>query len=209
MNVGLVLAIARYVPRAIVAVVAVALSYLLGLVAALPWFITVDENGREHIHPMWRWMTTHDAGIDEHFRGSYFKRHFWLGRYTQGQILASRFLRYVGRVSWIWRNPAYQTEHWLGFDQRGVEVPEDRFKDPRWDTGEENRSFWKVRNHRGQVGFLYQRQLHWGRDFSHIHRWLNLRFTLEMQFGWKLYRRDPDQRCMLAVRVSPFKRYGV
>lgn len=176
----MIFALIRYIPSAIVDLIADALAFILAPLAAM-FIARID--GREHIHPFWSWITTHDAPIDAGRVDGYF------------QVPDNALGRYWARVKWIWRNPAYQVSHWLGYDQRGVTTAPDRFKDDRWDTGEPNRAFWRVVNRRGQVAFLYQRQMHW---------W---RFTLEMQFGWKLYRRDPDQRCMLAFRISPFKKY--
>lgn len=169
-------AILRYIPRAIVDVLADLLAYPLAPIAAL--FVTIDSNGRYQLHPAWRWIYTHDAPVDSGHVDGYWK--------TTG---------YWSRVKWIWRNPAYQVSHWLGYDQTGVDTTRGLYKDPRWDSGVPNRAFWKVRNSRGQVGFLYQRQWYYWRDFC-----------IEMQFGWKLYRRDPDKRCMLAFRCVP-KRY--
>lgn len=115
MNAGLALAIARYIPSAIIALVADALAFLLAPVAALPIFTTYDVKGREHLAPFWRWITTHDAPIDlliHHERG--IAEHWLLGRYSMLEVQASPWLRYAARVFWIWRNPAYQVSHWLG-----------------------------------------------------------------------------------------------
>lgn len=190
-------AVVRYAFSAVIDLAADILAFILAPIAALPCFIKVHPNGRERIRGAWQWITTHDAPIDTYAYGSAGRKHWLLKRFdVDNPANNPAWLRYANRVLWIWRNPAYQVSHWLGYDQRGVTPSPDRFKDPRWDTGEPNRAFWRVVNHRGQVGFLYQQQINW---------W---RFTLEIQFGWKLYRRDDDQRCMLAFRFIPFKRYG-
>lgn len=191
----MILAVIRYVPCAIIDLVADLLAFPLALIAALPVFVITDENGRQHLRPIWRWIYTHDAPVDEYVMGLYFHQNRILSRYSLQKIRDSALLSYIGRVAWIWRNPAYRVSHWLGFDQRGVTPSPDRFRDDRWDTGEPNKAFWRVQNRRGQTGFLYQRQINW---------W---RYTLEMQFGWKLYRRDADEVCMLAFRFWPFKKY--
>ena len=189
--------IIRYSLSAVIALIADLLAVVLAFVAALPVFIITDANGRQHLRPIWRWLTTHDASVDEYFMGSYFMRGWILSRFTREQIRNSAFLSYVGRIMWIWRNPAYQVSHWLGYDQRGVTPSPDRFKDERWDSGIPNKSYWRVTNHKGQSAFLYQKQWYYTK-----HR------CVEMQFGWKLYRNDPDKKCMLAIRFSPFKKYG-
>lgn len=201
----MIFAILRYIPSAIIDLVADILALVLAPVAAC---FVARIDGRDHIHPYWRWITTHDTTVDAWWRGSYGRDGWIKRRFTQADYDRSRVLRWACRVLWIWRNPAYQVAHWLGFDQHAVQRPADRFKDPLWDTGIPNKAFWKVKNAWRQTGFLYQRQINWGYDFSTLwHRLPDCSFTLEMQFGWKLYRNDPDQRCMLAFRFLPFKRY--
>lgn len=197
MNVPLILAILRYIPLAVIDLAADLLAVVLSPIAALPIFISLDANGRERIHFLWRWITTHDEYIDlyvHHEKGQ--SEHWFLRRFTPEQIKRSGWLRYYARIAWIFRNPAYRVSHWLGYDQRGVQMPADGFDDPRWDSGWPNSAFWAVRNASGRVGFLFQAQwYYWGQR------------CVEVQFGWKLYRSDPDQRCMLAFRIIPFKKY--
>ena len=187
-------AIIRYIPRAAIEVVAVILIWLL--LAPLIAACVRREGDRYYTWRIFQWAVTHDTDLVAWWRGSYGKDGWLKTRFTQADYDRSRILRWATRVMWIYRNPAYQLSHWLGYDQRGVVVPADRFKDPRWDSGEPNKSFWRAVNRRGQVGFLYQRQWYYWRNYC-----------VEIQLGWKLYRRDPDQRCMLAFRISPFKRY--
>lgn len=199
----------KYAVYSLVSVLADALAITLSPIASLPIFIKTDASGRETIAKFWKWITTHDAKIDEYINGGYYTNNKLFSGKTRQELSDSKFYRYLGRIFWICRNPAYQVDHWLGFDQTGVDTTRGLYKDPLWDTGVPNKAFWKVKNARGKTGFLYQRQGHWGYDFSaHWKRLPNLRYTLELQFGWKLYRRDPDRKCMLAVRISPFKRYG-
>lgn len=174
----MILALIRYISCAIIDLIADIAAYILAPIAAL--FV----NSKGEIHPAWKWITTHDAPIDiGHIDG------YW-------STPRGKMGLWWSRTKWIWRNPAYQVSHWLGYDQRGVVMPADRFKDPRWDSGYPNKSFWRAVNRKGQIGFLYQRQWYYTKHWC-----------IEMQFGWKLYRRDPDQHCMLAFRFSPFKRY--
>jgi hypothetical protein len=192
----MIIALIRYVISAVIDITADIAAFILAPLAALPVFTTTDANGREHIHPAWQWITTHDALVDTFAYGSMGRVHWLLKRYdTQTPGNNPAWLRYVNRLLWIWRNPAYQVSHWLGFDQRGVVVPPDEFDNPLWDTGAPNKAFWKVKNARGQTAFLYERQYYFYRNRC-----------IEIQLGWKLYRNDPDQRCMVAFRVSPFKK---
>src|SRR5699024_5871215 len=96
-------------------------------IMALPWFIRhVEENAvtgfpslmpgqpREFLVPWLMWAQTHDAPLDEWRYESY----------SDG----SRFKhnKYLARVFWLWRNPAYGLSEALGFDQAGIEPISER-----------------------------------------------------------------------------------
>lgn len=187
--------IRRYIPLALLSILGDLAAVLLAPIAAL--FVR-RINGREHTVPFWQWITTHDAPIDTytHARGFEKDKHWVLGRFTFEQIQASRLLRYISRVVWIWRNPAYRLDHWMGYDQTGVAIVKHRDEAYLWDTGWPNTSYWTAVNSLGEKAFLWERQIYFYKTRC-----------LELQFGWKLYRNDPDKRCMLAMRITPFKSY--
>lgn len=181
MSLGLFIAILRYLLILPISWAATLLAYLFAPIAALPIFVRLGITGREYLVWLWQWLTTHDAPVDSFFIDAYFSRSVLLGRFTREQILASAFLRYVGRVMWIWRNPAYQAKHWLGYDASGSE-PIHRIKE----ADGVGRMFIR-KNHKGHTGFYYEKR---------TNRW-------HIQFGWKLYRRDPDGKRMIAFRLKP------
>lgn len=158
------------------------LAFILAPIAAI--FFTST-----HTPWIWRWITTHDAPID-----SGHIDHYWPTPTTKLGL-------YWSRVKWIWRNPAYQVSHWLGYDQRGVVITKHYDNAEFWDTGIPNSAYWTAINSKGQRAFLYEKQSNWKFPF------FKTIFTLEQQYGWKLYRNDPDKICMLAIRCNPFKRY--
>lgn len=167
----------KYIPLAALRIIADLLAVILAPVAVL--FV---RGGR--LPHFLKWITTHDAPIDSgHLDG------YWATPTTAIEL-------YWSRVKWIWRNPAYQVGHWLGYNQDGVFIIKHSDNSDFWDTGIPNRAFWTAINKHGQSAFLYEQQINW-----------LFGFTLELQFGWKLYRKDPDNRCMLALRIAPFKRY--
>lgn len=171
----------RYVISVFIDLLADALAMLLAPIAAL--FVTL-KNDREELWTIWRWIYTHDAPIDSgHVDG------YW-------ETPTSKIGNWWSRVRWIWRNSAYQVAHWLGYDQRGVVINIIYDGKDTYKTGETSKTYWTAVNAKGQKAFLYELQT------PYI-----LGFTLEFQFGWKLYRNDPDQKCMLAFRILPFKRY--
>lgn len=190
-------AIIRYILFVIPNVISDALAFLLAPIAAL--FYSVDSGGREQISKWWQWITTHDTPVDTYIVAKgYAKDKQWLlSKYTHEEILNSKYLRWVGRVLWIWRNPSYQVGHWLGYDQTGVALTKYSESEDTWDTGNPSYAYWTAINNNYQRAFLWERQVYFYKNRC-----------LEMQFGWKLYRNDPDQRCMIAFRITPFKKYG-
>lgn len=183
MSLGLTVAVLRYILILPISWIATLLAYLFAPIAALPVFVRVGVGGREHYVRLWQWLTTHDAPADAFHMDDYYRRSVLLGRFSREQILATAFLRYVGRVMWIWRNPAYQVKHWLGYDASGTD-PIQRVKE----ADGVGRMFVRT-NYKGRVGFFYEKRTN----------------RLHIQFGWKLYRRDPDGRRMIAFRFKPTK----
>lgn len=189
--------IIRYIPLALINLVGIFLAVILAPFASL--FYTIDAQGNEYLSSFWQWCTTHDASVNTYTLARGFEKdnHFYLGKFTYEQILNSSWLRYVSRVIWIWRNPAYQLAHWLGYNQVGVVVTKHAESDSTWDTGKPSYAYWTAVNTKGGKSFLWERQIYYYKNRC-----------LELQFGWKLYREDPDQVCMLAFRITPFKKYG-
>lgn len=191
------LAVIRYLLSVAIYLPARFLAFPLALVASLSCFIQNGDDGREYLSRMWRWISTHDVQVDLYVHHPVGRSELWyLRKYSQAQVESSAWLRYVCRVYWIWRNPAYQLGHTLGYDQKGVTLSKYADGSDTWDTGLPSYSFWTATNARGQRAFLWEKQWYfYGRR------------CLEMQFGWKLYRDDPDERCMLAFRFNPFRAY--
>lgn len=187
----------KYTLFAIISVVGDFLAAILAPLAAL--FCYRGSDGREHLYSFWKWITTHDTPVDTYTEARGFSKdnHWYLGRYSYEEINSSKWLRYVSRIVWIWRNPAYQLDHWLGYDQEGVVLTKYAESEDTWDVGVPSYAYWTAVNHKGQKAFLWERQIYFYK-----------KHCLEMQFGWKLYRDDPDSRCMLALRITPFKSYG-
>lgn len=181
----------RYLAFWPVSLLAVWVACVLAPIAALPIFVRShspkgvygDPREGEWLSQGWAWITTHDAHVDQYAYSSMGQRHWLLKRYDRDNPASNPgWLRYANRVLWIWRNPAYYTKHhWLGFDTTGTA-----------DAYTKGVRFGAQTNERGQVGFLYERR------FRYLH----------IQFGWKLYRSDPDGKRMYAFRVKPELRPG-
>lgn len=175
--------VARYIAGSIVVILAKVLVYITAPLLAL--FVTT-RNGREYLVKPIYWLQTHDAPLDEYYYGGYYKGK-WTERFKSN--------KYLMRICWLWRNPAYGVAHKLGYDQRGMKLAKHRDEVVLRDTGQPNFSYFTATNSKKQRGFMYFAQLPYSK-----HR------CVELYFGYKLLRKDPDKRCMLVARIKPFKR---
>lgn len=67
----------------------------------------------DHLPDGFHWMETHDNGLDG---DAGWKKEHWQWRYFLPEWMAT----YVGRVGWLWRNPAYRFAH----DVLGAQIPD-------------------------------------------------------------------------------------
>lgn len=174
------------------------LTYILAPILALPWLVVeaeesettgypslIKDEPREFLVRPLRWLQTHDAPLDEYYYAGYYKGK-WTERFKDN--------KWFMRVCWLWRNPAYGIAHALGYSQKGMKL---FYVKDQWslrNSGLPNTTFVKAVNNKGQKGWLYFKQIPYGK-----------KKCLELYFGWKLFRRDPDEKCMLVFRVKPFK----
>lgn len=181
----------RYILYAILSVIMDAVAVVVAPIAAL--FVKY-EDGREYLKSPFHWLTTHDAPVD-----SFLFDEYWMSYpifVTLQDYHGNSIVRYFARIMWIWRNPAYKFDHMLGYDQTGIAIKTFADASETWDSGKPSYGFKLAINDNFERAFLYERQIYYYK-----------RMCLELQFGWKLYRNDPDKVCMLAFRISPFKRY--
>ena len=166
-------------------------------IVSLPLFVVHREEsettGFPSLHPgqpreflvrPLRWMQTHDAPLDEWRYESYSDGSRWKNN------------KYLARVIWLWRNPAYGLAEALGFDQTGIE-PISEHDDGTWRKPITDYQYWTARNERGQWGFMLRGQIRlWGRTY------------MEYRLGYGLYRESPKRgRGMLYARLFKFRRY--
>lgn len=165
------------IPQLLITVVA----FMVAPILALPYFC--EPVGREVYLKRWvYWFQTHDNPVNEYYLGGYY-RGKWTERYKDND--------YLMRLFWLWRNPAYGFSHYLfGYDQRGMRLN----RRINWAKNHSNNhSFYKfmaVENERGKNAFMLHTEI------KVIGGWY-----FEAFLGWKLERRDPDRRCMLANRI--------
>ena len=122
------LMILRYIPCQILAAFTVLLTWLLAPLLAL-FYTKID--GREWLIKPLRWFQTFDNPLDEWRTGDYYKHCQWIN-----WDFTKPFHRYLARVFWLCRNPAYGFAQWLGIVPTGNEVL--RFDVGTWDSASTN-----------------------------------------------------------------------
>ena len=183
--------ILKYIVYFIILLVGKMLSVLLSPIIAL----CVDREGEAL--PLFKWAVTHDAPLNSWWKDNYQLDHWLKKKFSQQDYNNKSWIRWYSRMKWIVRNPAYGLAHTLGYDQRGMEITAHRDEGELWDTGYPNRSYYTAVNTRGQKAFMFEWQIYYYKEMC-----------LEIYLGWKLFRRDPDERCMLVIRISPFRKYS-
>lgn len=144
------------------------------------------------IKPLRIWQSE-DAPVDEYYWANY-EPNGWLQTRFRKHYETSSFARYVYRLAWLYRNPAYGFGNRLGYDSTGMYFTTENNNDRLWRTGVTNCSWWVARNDFGQIGWCYQLQWHfYGRR------------CLEIYLGYKLL--ADGRRKSVAIRFNPFRQY--
>ena len=152
---------------------------ILNPVVAL--FVT-KRDGREYLIKPLYWFQTHDNPVDEYWYGGYFKDSLfsYVKNATQEQYDNSRFLRYVCRLLWLWRNCAYGFSYNLfGRDLIGEEKVTE--------VGNEKAGYWRRFHSRGNS---WQLKAHYP---------IGLGLQIDVNVGWKTHKGFP--RAMYADRL--------
>lgn len=178
--------------------------YLLAPVVALcietrPRFDRVKRLGniskqldRDYLIKPLFWFQTHDNAVDEWWYGlfnydSYFK---WLREATQADYDASKWLRYVCRVHWLWRNCAYGFHyHLFGRIKEKIGIA-DMY-------GQEYQGFWMFLQ-RYSKRFQFECQIPLGQVKT------GTRF-ISINIGWKTHK--GFNKVMYANRIIGFRKY--
>lgn len=180
--------------------------YLLAPVVALcietrPRFDRVKRLGnisqqldRDYLIKPLFWFQTHDNAVDEWWYGlfnndSYFK---WLREANQADYDASKWLRYVCRVHWLWRNCGYGfLYHLLGKPIKSLTFSKLN------QLGKEGEGFW-VSLKRYSKSFQFECQIPLGQVKT------GARF-ITINIGWKKHK--GFNKVMYANRVIGFRKY--
>jgi hypothetical protein len=149
---------------------------------------------RAFLIPCLRIWQTPDAPLDE----------FWYGGYTgwprdgrtQAEYDSSAWLRYLCRVTWLWRNAAYGFGAKVGYDVKGLVVTSERDEEHLWRTGVNCFSYWIFKNDAGDIGWCVRAQFYYYK-----------KNCLEMYLGYKLPSVTVDGKKFVAIQFTPFRSY--
>ena len=158
--------------------------------------IALFTNKDGEIISPFQWAVTHDAPIDSWWKDNYEPEHWLRKKYSQQDYEAKVWVRWYSRMKWILRNPAYGFAHKLGYNQHGMKIITHKDEGHLWDKGYNNLSFYTAVNTAKTKAFMLQWQWFYYKQYC-----------VEVYLGWKLFRNDPDQKCMLSIRISPRRRY--
>lgn len=204
----LLVAVVFYIPKAVTVIALKLLTLFLAPLLALPVFVRMADETQTTGHPSQfpgklraflikplMGFQTHDDCLDAFWYSGKYKSS-WLKRFNQHDFDTKWYVRYFNYVAWLWRNPAYQFAHWLGWRNTGVKKLWVRDRKYLWKTGVTNFSGAIVTNDKGSVSFEFEGQWHFKGPWA-----------LEWRFGYGYERKEPDGRCMLNVRFIPWRKY--
>lgn len=144
------------------------------------------------IKPLRIWQSE-DAPVDEYYWADY-EINGWFQRTFREYYKSSAGVRYLYRVMWLYRNPAYGFGNALGYDSKGMYFTTERSSEHLWHKGKTNSSWWVARNSYGETGWCYHLQWHFYK-----------RRCLEIYIGYKLL--ADGRKKSVAIRFNPFKQY--
>lgn len=191
----------RYAVFAIASILANLLVWLLSPVLALLVVVEPWQGMPREWLPRWcRWLQTHDAPLDEWWRGGYYKNAFkWSAKLTDADFAQSTWLRYVARMCWLQRNPAYGLATYVLGYPKTKEYDEAITKRGEWDTASTNVELVVCVCDDSPLAlrwaFLLRAQLYYTRT-----RYLRI------QLGWKLQR--DESKVMVVTHINPFRKWA-
>jgi len=221
----MIISILKYIPRALFLWMILPVTVILSPVICLPMFVYRAEEStvtgypsqfpgklREHIVPWLSGFSTFDDCADAHWYSRRTQKLNFFGwkpfiNMTDEDFENSGFVRYISRIFWMCRNPAYGFAHKLGYNQHGIvdgsvvdlkKINVIRDEDYLWDSGYGNTSLRTTKNSSGQRAFLFEHQMYW----------FGSQWCLELVLGYKFpWKNDRANKAMVATRIIPFKRY--
>ena len=140
------------------------------------------------------WFQSTDAPLDEFWYGDYPSS--LKTKYDQAYYDSHWWLRYVMRVIWLWRNPAYGFGTAFGFADKDIVMASVSDNEKDWKSGKNVSSHWIFTNSNGSVGWCYRAQFYYYKTHC-----------LEMYLGYKILGDTIRGRKLVAMQFTPFRSY--
>ena len=150
---------------------------------------------REFLIPALFWFQTDDAPLDEYWYGDY--PSWFKSKFNQAYFDSHWWLRYLMRVLWLWRNPAYGFGTALGYDASGLTIVSSSDHEDQWRSGKNVASSWLFINDKSQLGFCYRAQFYYAAPRC-----------LELYLGYKLPGDTIKGKKLVAMQCTPFRQYA-
>jgi len=144
------------------------------------------------IKPLRIWQSP-DAPLDEWWYGDY-ELNSWRRHFTQADYDSKWWIRYLCRIAWLWRNPAYGWGEKFGYDGTGLKILTQKGSDEDWYSGKSSVSYWTAINAANRKAFYVQIRLYFYKNRC-----------LDILAGYKFFS-DPTTK-YVAVRFNPFRKY--
>lgn len=144
------------------------------------------------IKPLRIWQSP-DAPLDEWWYGGY-ELDSWRKRFTQEDYDSLWLVRYMCRIAWLWRNPAYGWGEKFGYNGTGLKILTSKGSDDDWYSGKSSVSYWTAINDANEKAFYVQIRLYFYKNRC-----------LDIMAGYKFFS-DPTIK-YVAIRFNPFRKY--
>lgn len=144
------------------------------------------------IKPLRIWQSP-DAPLDEWWYGDY-ELDSWRRHFTQADYDSKAWLRYLCRIAWLWRNPAYGWGEKFGYNGSGLKILTSHGSDDDWYSGKSSLSYWTAINDANEKAFYVQIRLYFYKNRC-----------LDILAGYKFFS-DPTTK-YVAIRFNPFRKY--
>lgn len=148
---------------------------------------------REFLTKPFRIWQSLDAPVDEYYWAEY-EMDSWLQKYGRKYYFSSSIVRWMYRIAWLWRNPAYGFGEKLGWDGTGMQILSSHGSDEAWYSGKSSCSYWTAVNAVGSKAFYVQIRIYFYKNRC-----------LDILAGYKFFS-DPTIK-YVAMRLNPFRKY--
>lgn len=150
---------------------------------------------REFLIKPLRMFQSFDAPLDEWWYADYQTDGWIKTHYTQEDYDSKWWLRYICRILWLCRNPAYGFGLALGYDSNNMVYLVEKDNNHYWRKPVTHTSYWKSINPKGEIGWWWKGQ--WYYTKTRCIMW---------SLGYKFDSDTPNGNKMVAMQFNPFRK---